>query len=243
MALVTGGARGIGAAIAEVFAQEGAKVAIGDILTMEGEATAKAIGRSGGEAIFLHLDVTDEESWKRGVKAVVAELGGLDILVNNAGIGMRAGLEEVSREEWQSTLDVNSKGPYLGTKHAAPEMAQRGGGSIVNISSIAAMVGGDASVAYRASKGALRSLTKAMAIRYASQGIRVNSIHPGDVITPMSEPYLADSRRLRERIALVPLGRLGRPRDIAYLALYLASDEASYVTGIEIVIDGGRTAQ
>ena len=140
-------------------------------------------------------------------------------------------------------MDVNAKGAYLGIKHCAPRMIQAGGGSIVNVSSIAAMVGGRTSVAYRASKGALRTLTKAMALRYASYQIRVNSIHPGDVVTPLNQDYLADPGRLAERIAMVPLGRLGTPEDVAYLALYLASDQASYITGIEVILDGGRTAQ
>ncbi len=242
VALVTGGARGIGAAISSAFAREGAKVVVGDLLTGEGEATVEAIERQGGEAIFLPLDVTDEGSWERAVSATVARFGGLDVLVNNAGIGMRATLEEVTLEQWRRTMDVNAKGPYLGMKLSVPVMAARGGGSIINMSSIAAMVGGEASAAYRASKGALWALTKAMAVRCASQGIRVNSIHPGDVVTPLSQPFLDQPGRMEERAAMVPLGRLGQPKDIADLALYLASDESSYVTGSEIVIDGGRIA-
>ena len=243
MALITGGARGIGEAIAQVFAEEGARVAIGDILETEGCRTAEAIRNLWGRAIFVPLNVVDEEPWQRAVGATIGEFGKLDILVNNAGIGMRAGLEEVTLGQWERTMDVNARGPYLGIKHCAPKMIQGGGGSIVNISSIAAIVGGDASAAYRASKGALRMLTKAMALRYAPYRVRVNSIHPGDVVTPLSQAYLADPCRLAERIDLVPLGRLGRPVDVAYLALYLASDEASYITGSEVTIDGGRTAQ
>jgi NAD(P)-dependent dehydrogenase (short-subunit alcohol dehydrogenase family) len=240
VALVTGGARGIGSAICQAFAREGAKVMIGDVLEKEGRETAEAIGI---QAMFIKLDVSLEGDWERVVTDVVGAYGRLDILVNNAGVGSRAPLEEITLEEWNKTMNVNAMGAYLGTKHCAAVMANNGGGSIINVSSVAAMVGGGASVDYRASKGAVRSLTKAMALRYARQNIRVNSIHPGDVLTPMNRDYLADPARLNSRLVLVPLGRLGTPEDIANLALYLASEESSYVTGAEIIIDGGRTAQ
>ena len=196
----------------------------------------------GRMATFRTLDVTKEEDWQTAVKAIINEFGRLDILVNNAGLGTRLGLEKVTQEEWERTMDVNAKGGYLGIKHCVPSMIQTGGGSIVNISSISAMIGGHTSMAYRSSKGALRALTKAMALRYAPYQIRVNSIHPGDVVTPLNQEYLADPARLEERIRMVPLGRLGTPEDVAYLALYLASDQAGYVTGVEVIIDGGRTA-
>ena len=242
MSLITGGARGIGAAIATLFAQEGSSISIGDVLEAQGEKKAEGLRRLGRLATFRTLDVTKEEDWQGAVEAIINEFGRLDILVNNAGIGTRMGLEKVSQEEWEKTMDVNAKGSYLGIKNCVPSMIQTGGGSIVNISSIAAMVGGHTSMAYRASKGALRALTKAMALRYAPYQIRVNSIHPGDVVTPLNQEYLADPARLEERIRMVPLGRLGTPEDVAYLALYLASDQAGYVTGIEVIIDGGRTA-
>ena len=242
VSLITGGARGIGAAIATLFAQEGSSVSIGDVLEAQGEKRVEELRRLGRMATFRTLDVTKEEDWQGAVKAIINEFGRLDILVNNAGIGTRMGLDKVSQEEWERTMDVNAKGGYLGIKHCAPNMIQTGGGSIVNISSISAMIGGHTSMAYRASKGALRSLTKAMALRYAPYQIRVNSIHPGDVVTPLNQEYLADPARLEERIRMVPLGRLGTPEDVAYLALYLASDQAGYVTGIEVIIDGGRTA-
>ena len=242
VSLITGGARGIGAAIATLFAQEGSSVSIGDVLEAQGAKRVEGLRRLGRMATFRTLDVTKEEDWQAAVKAIINEFGRLDILVNNAGIGTRMGLEKVSQEEWERTMDVNAKGGYLGIKHCAPSMIQTGGGSIVNISSISAMIGGHTSMAYRASKGALRALTKAMALRYAPYQIRVNSIHPGDVVTPLNQEYLADPARLEERIRMVPLGRLGTPEDVAYLALYLASDQAGYVTGIEVIIDGGRTA-
>jgi NAD(P)-dependent dehydrogenase (short-subunit alcohol dehydrogenase family) len=243
VALVTGGARGIGAAICEAFVTEGARVMMGDVLEEEGQELVKAIESRGGEAIFARLDVAVERDWERITSLVMSTFGRLDILVNNAGIGSRKPLEETTLEDWQRTMDVNAMGAYLGIKHCAPFMAKGGGGSIINISSVAAMIGGGASMDYRASKGAVRALTKAMALRYTRQNIRVNSIHPGDVVTPMNRAYLADPARLNSRLSLIPLGRLGAPEDIANLALYLASDESSYMTGAEIVIDGGRTAQ
>ncbi|MBM3924902.1 MAG: glucose 1-dehydrogenase [SAR202 cluster bacterium] len=242
-AVVTGGARGIGAAICGAFAKEGARVLIGDVLEREGRETAESIKGQGGEVVFDRMDVSVEGDWERVVSLVVATFGRLDILVNNAGIGSRSTVEETTLEDWQRTMDVNAMGAYLGIKYCAPAMAKSGSGSIINISSVAAMIGGGASVDYRASKGAMRALTKAMALRYSGQNIRVNSVHPGDVLTPMNRDYLADPARMASRLAQAPLGRLGTPEDIAHLAVYLASDESSYVTGAEIVIDGGRTAQ
>lgn len=242
VALVTGSARGIGSTIAKVFADQGAKVVLADLLIVDGERTAQSIRNSNRQAIFMFLDVTVEASWQSCINSILEKLGGLDVLVNNAGVGSRIGLEKLSQDEWQYTLDVNAKGPYLGINQVVKAMEANGGGSIVNISSIAAMVGGETSVAYRASKGALRALTKAMAVRWASKGIRINSIHPGDVITPLNQSFLNNERELKKRINLVPLGRLGTPQDVAFLALYLASDESSYITGSEVIIDGGRIA-
>ena len=163
-------------------------------------------------------------------------------MVNNAGIASRRGLQEGSVDDWITTFDVNAKGAYLGIKYAVQLMEKVGKGSIVNISSISALIGGGGSVDYRASKGAMRLLTKSMALILASQNIRVNGIYPGDIITPLNEEYLKDQNVLNDRISLVPLGRLGTKEDVAQLAIFLASDEASYITGAEMVVDGGRTA-
>ena len=178
------------------------------------------------------------------VAATIARFGRLDILVNNAGIGLRGGIEATSVEDWDEVMGVNAKGVFLGTKVAIPEMRKVGGGSIINISSQMAMVGSDRSgVAYHASKGAVRTFTKSAAIRHAKEGIRVNSVHPGPVVTPMIEDRLSDETERARLTSLIPLGRIGTPEDVAYGVLYLASDESAFVTGSELVIDGGWIAQ
>lgn len=251
VALISGGARGMGAEEARLFAQEGAKVVIGDVLEEEGSKTEAEINETGGEALFVTLDVTHEESWRGAVEAAVARFGTLNVLVNNAGIGgVRSGegpilLEDAPVEDWDLVMDVNAKGVFLGTKHVIPAMRAAGGGSIINISSMAGIValpGSSGSGAYNASKGAVRLLTKFTAIQYASEGIRCNSVHPGWIDTPMTESAMADPERRAQWMEYTPLGRIGVPRDIANGVLFLASDESSYMTGSELVIDGGVTA-
>ena len=242
VAIISGGARGQGEVEAELFAKEGAKVVFGDILDEEGKQVEAAIRQAGGEATYVHLDVTQEADWQQAVAIAVSTYGKLDILVNNAGILRRDGIEETTKELWDTILAVNATGVFLGTKYAIPEMRKAGGGSIVNISSISGMValGGPA---YNASKGAVRVFTKVTAVHHADDNIRCNSIHPGPVRTPMTESTYSDPEMLERRLRDMPLGRLGTSEDIAYGVLYLASDEAAYVTGAELVIDGGYTAQ
>ena len=243
VAMISGGARGMGAVEARLFAKEGAKVIIGDMLEEEGRRVEAEINETGGECVFVLLDVTNEDAWQRAVNLAVSRFGKLDILVNNAGIYRAHDVLETSSDEWDQVMAVNAKGVFLGTKYAIPEMRKAGGGSIVNISSVAGLVGSKLTSAYTASKGAVRLLTKSTAIQYASEGIRANSIHPGTIETPMTEGLLADETTREDRMNRTPLGRLGQPEDVAYGALYLASDEASFVTGSELVIDGGRTAE
>ena len=242
VALISGGARGMGATEAKLFVTEGARVVIGDVLEEEGRRTEAEINETGGECLFIRLDVTSASDWQRAVAATVARFGKLDVLVNNAGIYRTERVEETSEELWDQVMEINAKGVFLGTKYAIPEMRKAGGGSIINISSVAGLVGNHMSAAYSSSKGAVRLFTKSTAIQYASEGIRANSIHPGTIETLMTAPMLADEEYRQDRVTRTPLGRLGRPEDVAYGALYLASDESSFVTGSELVIDGGRTA-
>ncbi len=245
VALISGGARGMGAVEAKLFAGEGARVVIGDVLEDEGRKTEAEINETGGECLFLNLDVTSESSWNQAVAATVARFGKLDILVNNAGIGGgRFGVEDLTVEVWDQVMAVNAKGVFLGTKLAIPEMLKAGGGSIVNISSQMGIVGSDTSnPAYHASKGAVHIFTKAVALRYATKGIRVNSIHPCPIQTPMLEAGFVDPERRRWVMSRVPMGRVGQPIEVAYGVLFLASDESSFVTGAGLVIDGGYIAQ
>ena len=244
VALISGAARGQGAAEAKLFASEGAKVVIADILDVEGQRLEAEIAETGGQCVYVHLDVSSEEDWRKAVATTVSRFGKLDILVNNAGIFPPVSLEETSEELWDQVMDINGKGVFLGTKHAIPEMRRAGGGSIINISSTAGLVGSAQAPAYSASKGAVRLLTKSTAIQYAAENIRANSVHPGIIETSMTLPtVLADKASRRERIERTPLGRIGVPDDVAYGVLFLASDESSFMTGSELVIDGGRTAQ
>ena len=241
VAIISGGARGMGAAEARIFAREGAMVVIGDLLEEEGTKVVAKIGEAGGEALFVRLDVTDESSWRSAVEAAVERFGKVDILVNNAAILRTQGLLETTEEIWDEVMDINAKGTFLGTKSVIPEMRKAGGGSIINISSGAGITGSRRNTAYHASKGAVRIFTKSAAIQYAGENIRVNSVHPGPVDTDMLASSLSveGGRRPED----VPLGRYGRPEEVAYGVLYLASDESSFVTGSEVVIDGGRTAE
>jgi NAD(P)-dependent dehydrogenase (short-subunit alcohol dehydrogenase family) len=244
VALISGAARGMGAVEARMFAKEGARVVLGDILEAEGRQVEAEIKAAGGDAVFVRLDVTREEDWQEAVGTAVNRFGRLDVLVNNAGIGGPGRVEDTSVEAWNSVMDVNAKGVFLGTKAAIPAMRRAGGGSIINISSQLGLVGVDnSSPQYQASKGAVRLLTKATAMQYAREGIRVNSVHPGPIVTPMTATSRANPQANQLTLSRIPLGRYGQPEDVAYGVLYLASDESAYVTGSELVIDGGWTAQ
>ena len=244
VALISGGSRGMGAFEAELFVQEGAKVVICDVRDDEGDALAKKIVDRGGEAAFVHLDVTSESDWAAAVREAVERYGKLDVLVNNAGVSARGSIEETSPDDWDRVMDINAKGVFLGTRSAIPEMRKAGAGSIINISSQLGLVGmGESSPQYQASKGAVRIFSKSAAIQYAHEGIRVNSVHPGPIITPMTEVRRSDEVVRQRMISRIPLGRYGESEDVAYGVLYLASDESSFVTGSELVIDGGWTAQ
>ena len=216
----------------------------GDILDESGKQVEAEIHEAGGEATYVHLDVTREDDWRTAVNTAIERYGKLDILVNNAGILIRKGIEDTTEEDWDRIMGVNAKGAFLGTKHAIPAMRQAGGGSIVNISSTAGLVASPSgSASYTASKGAVRLLTKSTAVQYAKEGIRCNSIHPGPIDTDMIQETLTDPAKLEERMQRLPMGRVGTADEIAYGVLYLASEEASFVTGSELVIDGGTTAQ
>ena len=239
----------MGAAEARMFAREGARVVIGDVRDTEGQQVEAEINEAGGECVFVHLDVTLESEWEKAVGTAVSRFGKLDVLVNNAGIGSYNPLlgtievEHITVDEWDLLMDVNAKGVFLGTKAAIPEMRKAGGGSIVNIASISGMVGDVSNAGYNASKGAVRIFTKSVAIEYAKEGIRVNAVHPGSIDTPMGERRLADPELQRLTVANYPMGRTGQPDEIAYGVVFLASDESSFMTGSELVIDGGYTAQ
>ena len=240
---VQGELMGFGGAAARLFAQEGAKVVLTDIRDEPGQRTANEISEAGGEAIYLHLDVTSEAEWVRVVEAAVARFGRLDILVNNAGSGARYRVEDTSEEDWDGQMNVHAKGVFLGTKHAIPQLRKVGGGSIINVSSIYGLVGSETSTAYHAAKGAIRLFTKSAAIQYANENIRVNSVHPGYAHTPLTDRGYQDPDYFENIRSRIPMGRVGNAYDIAYGMLYLASDESSFVTGSELVIDGGTTAQ
>ncbi len=245
VALISGGARGQGAAEALLFAREGAKVVIGDLLDDEGKQIEAQIAELGGDATYVHLDVTSASDWDAAVQTALDHYGRLDILVNNAGIGGHGcGIEGATMENWDTTLDINAKGVFLGTKAAIPAIRDAGGGSIVNISSIAGIIGlGSGNPAYAASKGAVRLLTKSTAVQHAADNIRCNSVHPGLIVTAMTEGILADPERRQYWDDNIPMGRYGSVDDIANGVLFLASDDSSFVTGSELVIDGGVTAQ
>jgi NAD(P)-dependent dehydrogenase (short-subunit alcohol dehydrogenase family) len=242
VALITGGAHGMGESTARIFAREGAKVAIADVLEREGGQVAASIVAAGGDALFLRLDVSEEQQWVDAVRATVARYGRLDILVNNAGIS--GGVpDRMSTEYFDRLMAVNSRGTFLGIKHAIPEMQKGGGGSIVNLSSISGFVGQEfVHMGYNAAKGAIRLLTKSAAVQYGKDGIRVNSVHPG-LMPPMRTSVTSADPALREKVlAGIPLQRAGRADEAAYAVLFLASDEASYITGTELVVDGGFLA-
>jgi NAD(P)-dependent dehydrogenase (short-subunit alcohol dehydrogenase family) len=243
VALVTGAASGIGKAIAVRLAAEGAAVLVTDVNDEQGHAVVTSIVEAAGRASFAHLDVTSESDWATAVAKVVDEFGGLDILVNNAGMGDLATIEETSVEDWARTIGIDQTGVFLGMKTAAAALAESGHASVINISSIFGTSGGfGTSPAYHAAKGAVRTLTKNTALHWAERGIRVNSVHPGFIDTP-----ILDSTKGTEfeqtMISMTPMGRLGRPEEVAAGVAYLASDDASFVTGLELYIDGGYIAR
>ena len=248
VAIVTGGGKGIGRECALVLAREGAKVAVTDIDEAAGSKVADEIRKAGGEAVFYLHDVTNEGQWEKVVADTVKKFGDLNILVNNAGVGIPGTAEDETLEGWRKTIAINLDGVFLGAKHAIRAM-KSGKGSIINISSIEGMVGKSDAAAYNASKGGVRIFTKSAALYCAEQGykIRVNSVHPGFILTPLVENYFAslgDGGAAKAQVAaLHPIGHMGQPIDIAYGVLYLASDESSFVTGSELVIDGGFIAQ
>lgn len=240
VALVSGGAQGIGEAVVRRFAREGAVVGVGDIDRAGGEALADELCEAGGQVRFVHLDVTHADQWSDAVAALKDAHGRLDILVNNAGVYQRTPLEDITERDWDLVMDVNVKGSFLGARAVVDVMRAGGGGSIVNISSTAGI---RASVAthYGASKGAVRLMTKSIAVLHARDGIRCNSVHPGPIATDMGYMAVPDEVRA-QRLARMPLGRFGTPEEIANAVLFLASDESSFVTGSELVVDGGDTA-
>lgn len=244
VALISGGARGQGAAEARAFVAEGAKVIFGDILDELGTQLAEEIDRNLNNAQYLHLDVTVEEDWKRAVETAISKYGRLDVLVNNAGIVInRVPIEERTVEEWDRVQAVNAKGVFLGTKHSIPAMRNSGGGSIINICSVAGY--GQSTTqepAYAASKGAVRIFSKVTAAQHAKDNIRSNAVFPGPIDTEMVHAAMSDPKALAERLTRVPLGRLGVIEEIVAGVMFLASDESSYMTGGELVIDGGATS-
>jgi cyclopentanol dehydrogenase len=243
VALITGGSRGQGATEARLFAKEGATVVIADILEDQGKQLEAEINESGGRALFTRLDVTSEEDWQRAIRETVAAFGKINILVNNAGIYARVAIVDTTLEDWNKIMDINSTGVFLGTKTVIPAMQDAGGGSIINLSSTAGLVGSAKGSAYGASKGSVRLFTKYTAIQHATDGIRANSIHPGPIETEMIADNLSTDEGRAASISRVPLGRIGTVDDVAYGALFLASDESSFMTGAELVIDGGITSQ
>lgn len=237
-ALITGAAGGIGAEIARRFQEEGALVFVADTNRVEGEQTAASIG-----AAFVPLDVTLEESWKAALSTVLELAGRLDVLVNNAGINIRKNIEEMDLASFDAMIAVNVRGPFIGIKHALPIMRAAGGGVILNMSSICGLVGHKyTNETYTTTKGALTMLTKSVAVRYAKDNIRCNSIHPSTVETPLVQTLFKDPERKAERLGEVPLGRLASTADVANAFVYLASDEASFINGVAFAIDGGLTA-
>lgn len=243
VALITGGASGMGASMARVFAREGAKVAVADMLMDEGRAVVEEITRANGAAIFQPLDVTSEAEWQAAIAATLTAFGRLDILVNDAGISGSAVEDLFDSAAWQKIMAVNSTGTFLGMKYAIPEMKKAGGGAIVNISSISGVTGQRGiHVAYNASKGAVRTLTKAAAVQHGRDNIRVNSVHPGLMPPMRTSGRTADPAVRAKMLEGVPLRRAGRVEEVANAVLFLASDDASYITGVELYVDGGFLA-
>jgi NAD(P)-dependent dehydrogenase (short-subunit alcohol dehydrogenase family) len=245
VAIVTGGAGGLGKAHALLLSKEGAKVVVTDTNEVQGKKVVEEIEKQGGEAIFIKHDVSSEKEWERVIRETLERFGKLDVLVNNAGVNVWKKIEETSLEEWQWLMSINLNGVFLGTKYAIGAMKKTGGGSIVNISSVAGIVGTLDTSAYHASKGGVRIFTKAAALECSKAGynynIRVNSVHPGVIKTAMVEGLMEDEDKRKNALSWHPIGHFGEPEDIAYGVLYLASDESKFITGAELVIDGGWT--
>jgi NAD(P)-dependent dehydrogenase (short-subunit alcohol dehydrogenase family) len=243
VAIITGGAHGMGESEALIFAREGATVVVADVDQAAGAQVAGKITGGGGKARFAKLDVTSEAEWQDVIRSTTSAYGRLDILVNNAGISGSSDPDTTSTQSWDNIMGVNAKGVFLGMKHAVPAMRQSGGGAIVNISSISGFVGQDRlHMAYNASKGAVRIMTKSGAVQYARDGIRVNSVHPGFMPPMRTSKISADPAWRQPFLETVPMKREGRVEEVAHAVLFLASDEASYITGTELVVDGGFLA-
>ncbi|WP_300408347.1 SDR family oxidoreductase [Lagierella sp.] len=245
VAIITGSSEGMGKATAELFAKEGAKVAITSRTEENGKKVAQEINDNGGEAIYIKLDVSKEEDCKNVVEKVIEKWGKLDILVNNAGVtGVDKPTHEISLEEWNFVFDIDVKGVFFMTKHAVPHLKKSGKGYIINFSSIYGLVGSHELTVYHAAKGAVTLLTKKDAITYGPDNIRVNSVHPGTILTPLVQKLIDEDPEYKEKQrAKHPIGRVGKPEEVANLVLFLASDESSFITGASIPIDRGYTAQ
>jgi 3(or 17)beta-hydroxysteroid dehydrogenase len=246
VAIITGGGGGLGKAQALLLAQEGAKVVVTDLDEAHGKGVAEEIKGHGGEAIFIRHDVSSEAQWKSVINETLEKFGKLDILVNNAGVIIFKNIHDTTLDEWRWLMSINLDGVFLGTKYAMEAMKKSGGGSIINLSSAAGIIGTLDTSAYHASKGGVRIFTKAAALECSKAGydynIRVNSVHPGVMKTAMVEGLMEDEDKKKAALSWHPIGRFGEPEDVAYGVLYLASDESSFVTGAELVIDGGWTA-
>ncbi|TMN22216.1 SDR family NAD(P)-dependent oxidoreductase [Lentibacillus cibarius] len=243
VAIITGGGGGQGKEEAILFAKEGAKVVVTDVQEDNVKQVADEINADGGQARAFFHDVSSEEGWKEVVQKTLDAFGKIDVLVNNAGITIQKKMHETTVEEWNKIMNINLTGTFLGMKHVVPHMQENGGGSIINISSTSGLTGGGGASPYTASKGAVRMLSKAAAVDYAKDRIRVNSVHPGIIITPMTEEMFQDEQMSNWAHSVTPLPDLGKPEDVANGVLYLASDESKFVTGIELPIEGGYTAK
>ena len=241
---ISGGAKGQGAVEARMFGAENAKVVITDILDERGTTLQKDLSSIGIDCLYLHLDVTDESAWEKAYSQALSKFSKVDILINNAGIVSRNSITETSLEEWENVLKINATGSFLGTKLGVPLMQEIGGGSIINISSTGGLVSSPTlGAAYASSKAAIHLLTKTTALQYAKDNIRCNSVHPGPIATDMLSEITSDPEMLELYQQKIPLGRLGKPEEVAYAVLFLASEEASFITGTELIIDGGMLAQ
>ena len=243
VALITGAARGQGECEAKLFSAEGATVVVADVLSTLGEKVAQDISSGGGKATFVKLDVSSEKDWVLAIQHTLDKFKALNVLVNNASIYRTTTIENTSMEEWDDVISTNARGAFLGTKYVIPAMRKANGGSIINICSTTGIVGSSRGGAYGASKAAVRILTKHAAIQHASEGIRVNSISPGSIDTEMIAENIGTPQGRAASIKRIPAGRIGTAEDVANGALFLASDESSFITGSDLLIDGGMTAQ